>query len=238
MADAGRVALITGGARGIGKAIGLDLARAGWAVAFCYRTSETAAAETRAALESAGARALALRADVSDSAAAEDLVRRVERAWGRIDALVHCAGPYHRVELLQETQARLHATYLYVTHDREEALRAAHRIGVLNAGRLEQVGTPEELYHRPTSAFVAEFVGPMNWFAGVLGENGLRLDSGQEIPCDHSAGNHQASLGRVRLGVRPEHVQLDATGFLMARVVHRQFAGASISLCSDCVRFM
>jgi 3-oxoacyl-[acyl-carrier protein] reductase len=103
MADAGRVALITGGARGIGKAIGLDLARAGWAVAFCYRTSETAAAETRAALESAGARALALRADVSDSAAAEDLVRRVERAWGRIDALVHCAGPYHRVELLQET---------------------------------------------------------------------------------------------------------------------------------------
>jgi 3-oxoacyl-[acyl-carrier protein] reductase len=105
MADAGRVALITGGARGIGRAIGLDRARAGWAVAFCYRTSEAAAAETHAALEAVGARALALRADVSDPAAAEDLVRQVERAWGRIDALIHCAGPYHRVELLQETPA-------------------------------------------------------------------------------------------------------------------------------------
>src|SRR5262245_22422830 len=103
MADAGRVALITGGARGIGRAIGLDLARTGWAVAFCYRTSEAAAAETRAELEAAGARALAVRADVSDPAAAEALVRRVEEAWGRIDALVHCAGPFHRVELLRET---------------------------------------------------------------------------------------------------------------------------------------
>jgi 3-oxoacyl-[acyl-carrier protein] reductase len=99
-----RVALVTGGARGIGRAIGLDLARAGWAIAFCYRTSEAAAAETRAAIEAAGARALAVRADVSDPATAEGLVRQVE-AFGRIDALINCAGPYHRVELLQETPA-------------------------------------------------------------------------------------------------------------------------------------
>jgi 3-oxoacyl-[acyl-carrier protein] reductase len=105
MAETGKVALITGGARGIGRAIGVDLARAGWAVAFCYRTSEAAAAETRAAVEAAGARALAVRADVSDPQAAEDLVRRVEGDWGRIDALIHCAGPFHRVELLQETPA-------------------------------------------------------------------------------------------------------------------------------------
>jgi 3-oxoacyl-[acyl-carrier protein] reductase len=101
----GRVALITGGARGIGRAIGLDLARAGWSVAFCYRTSAEAAAETRAALEAAGGQALAVRADVSQPATAEDLVRQVEAAWGRIDALVNCAGPYHRVDLLQETPA-------------------------------------------------------------------------------------------------------------------------------------
>lgn len=105
MAETGKVALITGGARGIGRAIGVDLARAGWAVAFCYRTSEAAAAETRAAVEAAGARALAVRADVSDPQAAEDLVRRVEGDWGRIDALIHCAGPFRRVELLQETPA-------------------------------------------------------------------------------------------------------------------------------------
>jgi len=100
---ADRVALITGGARGIGRAIALDLARAGWAVAFCYRTSEAAAAETRAALEAAGARALAVRADVSDPMRAADLVQQVEATWGRIDALINCVGPYHRVELLQET---------------------------------------------------------------------------------------------------------------------------------------
>jgi 3-oxoacyl-[acyl-carrier protein] reductase len=105
MAKTGKVALITGGARGIGRAIGVDLARAGWAVAFCYRTSEAAAAETRAAVEAAGARALAVRADVSDPQAAEDLVRRVEGDWGRIDALIHCAGPFRRLELLQETPA-------------------------------------------------------------------------------------------------------------------------------------
>ncbi len=103
MAD--RVALITGGARGIGRAIGLDLARAGWAVAFCYRTSEQAAEETRAAVEAAGVRALAVRADVSDPDVADALVRRVEDVWGRIDALVNCAGPYHRVDLLKETPA-------------------------------------------------------------------------------------------------------------------------------------
>ena len=100
-----RVALITGGGRGIGRAIGLDLARAGWAVAFCYRTSIEAAEATRAAIEAAGARALAVRADVSDPAAAEGLVRQVEAAWGRIDALINCAGPYHRVDLLRETPA-------------------------------------------------------------------------------------------------------------------------------------
>lgn len=100
-----RVALITGGARGIGRAIGLDLARAGWAVAFCYRTSAAAAAETRAAIEAAGARALAVQADVSDPAAAEGLVRRLEDGWGRVDALINCAGPYHRIDLLQETPA-------------------------------------------------------------------------------------------------------------------------------------
>jgi len=100
-----RVALITGGARGIGRGIGLDLARAGWSVALCYRTSERAASEAAAAIEAAGARALAVRADVSDPGAAEALVRRVEATWGRIDALVNCAGPFHKVELLAETPA-------------------------------------------------------------------------------------------------------------------------------------
>lgn len=100
-----RVALITGGARGIGRAIGLDLARAGWAVAFCFRSSVDAAEETRRTIEATGARVVAVRADVSNPEVAAGLVRQVEEAWGRIDALINCAGPYHLVELLRETPA-------------------------------------------------------------------------------------------------------------------------------------
>jgi len=98
-----RIALITGGAKGIGRAIALDLAREGWDVALCFRTSQAAAEETAAAIEREGRRALAVRCDVSDPVAAADLVARVERDWGRIDALINGAGPYHRINLLEES---------------------------------------------------------------------------------------------------------------------------------------
>ncbi len=99
----GRVALVTGGTRGIGRGIALDLARRGWTVAVSYRLDARVAAEARAALEGAGARALVLRADVTDPAAAVALVREVEAACGRIDALVQAAGPFRRVPVLEET---------------------------------------------------------------------------------------------------------------------------------------
>ena len=98
-----RVALITGGAKGIGRAVALDLAAQGWSVAICYRTSAGAAAEVIAAVEKTGTRALSIQCDVSDPLAATQMVARVEKEWGRIDALVNAAGPYHRVELLKET---------------------------------------------------------------------------------------------------------------------------------------
>ena len=98
-----RVALITGGARGIGKGVALDLARDQWSVAICYRSSEEDAADTKKAIEDCGGRALAIKCDVSDPAAATHLVRQVEETWGRIDVLVNGAGPYHRVNLFQET---------------------------------------------------------------------------------------------------------------------------------------
>jgi len=101
MAD--RVALIPGGARGIGRRIAVRLAERGWAVAIAYRTSHAAAEETRRAVEEHGAEALALRADVSRPEECDDLVRRVVDWKGRLDALVNCAGPYHRVDILSET---------------------------------------------------------------------------------------------------------------------------------------
>ena len=108
---ANRVALITGGARGIGRAVALDLADEGWSVAICYRTSAKEANEVIEAARQKNARALAFECDVSDPAAAAVLVQKVQSEWGRIDALINGAGPYHRVSLLQETNEGWHSMF-------------------------------------------------------------------------------------------------------------------------------
>jgi len=111
-----KVALITGGARGIGRTIALDLAERDWAVAICYRKSEKEANETLAAIQQKGAKGLAIRCDVSDHNAATNLVKQVETGWGRIDALINGAGPYHRVNLLDETIAGWHEMFDHNLH--------------------------------------------------------------------------------------------------------------------------
>ena len=88
----GRVALVTGASRGIGRAIALELAAAGAAVGVNYRADADAAAEVVAAIEAAGGRAVALQADVSDADAARELVERCERDLGDLDVLVCNAG--------------------------------------------------------------------------------------------------------------------------------------------------
>ncbi len=98
-----RVALIPGAAKGIGREIGLRLAARGWAVAIGYRTSGDDAESTRAAIEGRGGAAMTVRADVSRPEHCEELVRQVIDWRGQIDALINCAGPYHRVDLLAET---------------------------------------------------------------------------------------------------------------------------------------
>ncbi len=98
-----RIALITGGARGIGRAVALDLAAQQWNIAICYRKSEQDADETATAIEARGGTAMARRCDVSDPTSAREVVLEVERTWGRIDALINGAGPYHRINLLEES---------------------------------------------------------------------------------------------------------------------------------------
>jgi ABC-type Fe3+/spermidine/putrescine transport system ATPase subunit len=67
---------------------------------------------------------------------------------------------------LKDLQRRVGVTFLFVTHDQEEALSMSDRIAVMNAGRIEQTGTPEEVYRRPRTRFVASFLGAMNWITG------------------------------------------------------------------------
>ncbi|MEW5849013.1 MAG: SDR family oxidoreductase [Myxococcota bacterium] len=98
-----RVALIPGGARGIGRGVALALARRDWDLAIAYRTSAAEAADVVTEAQAHGARALALKADVGNAEEAESLVQQAEATLGSIDALIHCAGPYHRVDILDET---------------------------------------------------------------------------------------------------------------------------------------
>jgi 3-oxoacyl-[acyl-carrier protein] reductase len=106
-----KAALITGGARGIGRAVALDLASRGWSVAICYRSSASEAGEVIDAVKRQGTSALALKCDVSDPSAATAMVHHVASQWGRIDALINGAGPYHRIPLLEETDQGWHAMF-------------------------------------------------------------------------------------------------------------------------------
>ncbi len=106
-----KVALITGGARGIGRAVALDLAERGWSVAICYRTSAKEGAEVVAAIQKKGSRGLALQCDVSEPKAVQQMVKQVEGEWERIDALINCAGPYHRINLLEESVEGWHSMF-------------------------------------------------------------------------------------------------------------------------------
>ena len=139
-----------------------------------------------------------------------------------------------RVETRAEL-ARLHlalgATMLYVTHDQEEAMTLGDRIAVLREGRLEQVAPPLEVYRRPTSVFVADFIGlpRINWFEGRLEDGGLRVafEGGRfEVPQELAA-----SAGRdVRIGVRPQDLEASPAGVgeLTGRVELVEALGSSV----------
>jgi sn-glycerol 3-phosphate transport system ATP-binding protein len=112
-----------------------------------------------------------------------------------------------RVEI-RRLHNRLKATSIFVTHDQIEAMTLADQLVVLNKGRVEQVGTPAEIYHRPASRFVADFIGspPMNFLeATVEADAVLHLEGGQNLhapTCGLPPGH------KVTLGFRPESVEL------------------------------
>lgn len=116
---------------------------------------------------------------------------------------------------IQKLHRRLKTTSLYVTHDQVEAMTLAHRMIVMNAGRAEQVGTPQEVYDDPATMFVANFIGspPMNLIHGQVSADGLHFEYEGGVlllptPCRKLAGR------KVVLGVRPEHVTLMPVGGL------------------------
>ena len=134
-------------------------------------------------------------------------------------------------ELLEGIQSRLGTTFLFITHDRDEALRLGHRIGVLNQGRLEQVGSAGRGVSAAANGVCGVVFGEDQLAGGRVG----RL-VGPSIAGDCGTGACRARRpngfadGRVKIGVRPEDVQVGSEGSLMAQVVGRQFLGDSVVL--------
>jgi len=117
-----------------------------------------------------------------------------------------------RIEI-KALQRRLGVTSIYVTHDQVEAMTMADRIIVMNGGRVEQIGTPAQVYHAPASTFVASFMGapPMNLVPAEASAGSVRFGQ-TEIAAD------SAATGPVTLGIRPEDLIPDAAGPLAMHV--------------------
>ncbi|QGG94734.1 ABC transporter ATP-binding protein [Actinomarinicola tropica] len=117
---------------------------------------------------------------------------------------------------LSELHETLGATFIYVTHDQVEAMTMGTRIAVLDGGRLQQVGTPDEVYDRPANLFVAGFIGspPMNTVDAAVdrtpdGGVALRIGTGRiELPAALARALSGAADGEVVVGVRPEHLTI------------------------------
>ena len=128
----------------------------------------------------------------------------LDEPFGALDAGIRVA----LREWLRALHDRLGLTSIFVTHDRDEALALADRIAVLNAGRIEQVGTPAELYDRPVSAFTMGFLGPVNRLDCALRDGVARL-AGETLPVpDSSIEGSRPPDGPAMAMVRPEDIRI------------------------------
>jgi len=111
---------------------------------------------------------------------------------------------------LKQIQREVGITFVYVTHDQEEALTMSDRIAVMNRGRVEQIGAPEEVYDRPTTTFVAGFIGVSNLMPATVARRGIvKLDSGPEVAAETGALGPGEGCAAV---VRPEKLRVVLAG--------------------------
>jgi multiple sugar transport system ATP-binding protein len=136
----------------------------------------------------------------------------------------------HMVRELRELHLRIAATTVYVTHDQLEAMAMADKIAVMSRGVIEQFGTPQEIYDRPASMFVADFIGspPMNflYFRSALkaGSASVRINGADiGVPEVHE----DRADGDLALGVRPEHIRFDDASHLRGTVFGAEYLGTT-----------
>jgi spermidine/putrescine transport system ATP-binding protein len=134
---------------------------------------------------------------------------------------------------LKAIQHEIGITFVHVTHDQEEAMTMADRIAVMNHGRIEQLGTPSDLYETPRTAFVAGFLGVSNLIPGTVGEDRVRLRHGPEVRVAPDALGGRT--GDVAVGIRPEKIDLgdEHENQLEGRVVESAYVGVATQFVVD-----
>ncbi len=133
-------------------------------------------------------------------------------------------------EELRSLHDRIDATTVYVTHDQLEAMSMADKIAVMNQGYIEQLGAPQEIYDRPASMFVADFIGspPMNFlaFGGALQKGATSVAvNGAQVAVPALRQDHGEA--EFALGVRPEHIRFDDAAALRGKVFETEYLGTN-----------
>ncbi len=161
--------------------------------------------------------------------APEPKVMLLDEPFGALDAKV-------RTELrhwLRRFHDEFHVTSIFVTHDQEEAFEVADQVIVMNKGRVEQTGTPSQVFEHPANAFVMDFLGNVNVFQAQL-KDGRVLLGDIEMPVRDGTVIQQTGTGKADVYVRPHELDLDRTGEagnnLRAKVVHINPAGSIVKV--------
>ncbi len=150
----------------------------------------------------------------------EPKVLLLDEPLGALDLKLRQEMQYELIRMKNE----LGITFIYVTHDQEEALTMSDTIVVMNQGYIQQIGTPEDIYNEPTNAFVADFIGDSNIFPGIMLEDKVVELFGIVFPCVDTGFGRNCPVDVV---IRPEDVELGApgTGTVDGVVSHLIFKG-------------
>jgi len=131
---------------------------------------------------------------------------------------------------LKRLQHEAGITFIFVTHDQEEAMSIANRIALMDKGKVVQIATPVEMYSAPKTKFVADFIGTSNLFAGALA-SGLITVKDKSLP---TPATQLADGAKAVLVVRPEDIELGTNGTISGKLVSSNFYGGSSLLFVDC----
>ena len=158
----------------------------------------------------------------------EPRVLLLDEPLGALDLKLRQDMQYELIRMKNE----LSITFIYVTHDQQEALTMSDTIVVMNQGYIQQMGTPEEIYNEPENAFVADFIGDSNLFPAIFVRDELISIDGKEFPCvDKGFGTDKP----VDVVIRPEDVKLvpPGTGEVSGVVTDVIFKGVHYEMCVD-----